>query len=278
MTRAQRSNRSSRLLVALVVVLVPMTLIAAERKKRAMKLGEYNPDDETVEMFEAMEAGVLDVKFIPKNEHEGQIFIENKTKKPLNVKMPEAFAGVPVLAQGGFGGGGGGFGGGGGGGGGQGIGGGGGGGRGGGGGFQNIPPERLGKLKVETLCLEHGKADPRPAMKYKIVPIDQFTDKAEVAELLKLYAEGKFSRAGAQAAAWHISNGMSWQELAAKRIERANGISYPYFNQEQLREAMAMANAAVQLAREQSPTSPGELAETTESADGAVLSTSAQRR
>ena len=48
----------------------------------------------------------VDVKFIAKSDHAARMIITNKTKQPLNLQMPEAFAGVPVLAQ--FGGGGGG--------------------------------------------------------------------------------------------------------------------------------------------------------------------------
>ena len=60
-------------------------------------------------MFAAIEKGDISVKLIPKDSTESQVLIKNETDKPLNVKLPDAFAGVPVLAQqGGFGGGGGG--------------------------------------------------------------------------------------------------------------------------------------------------------------------------
>ena len=83
-----------------------------------------------------MKSGDIEVQFIPKNAEEARVLVKNKTKQPLRIEMPAAFAGVPVLAQfggGGMGGGGMGGGGMGGGGGGQGMGGGmGGGGMGGG--------------------------------------------------------------------------------------------------------------------------------------------------
>ena len=76
-----------------------------------------------VELFEGMHNGDLDVTIIAKSDHAGRVIIANKTGKPVNIKLPEAFAAVPVVAQfgggGGGGQGGGGFGGGGGGGGGQ---------------------------------------------------------------------------------------------------------------------------------------------------------------
>nr|HPM81878.1 hypothetical protein [Candidatus Anammoximicrobium sp.] len=66
------------------------------------------PAAKRVELFEAIKAGDIAVKLIPKDAKEANVLIENKAKQPLEIKLPEAFAGVPVLAQigGGFGGGG----------------------------------------------------------------------------------------------------------------------------------------------------------------------------
>ena len=119
---------------------------------------------ESVGLFDAIEAGRVDVTFIAKSDRAARILITNREKQPIHLRLPEAFAGVPVLAQfggggggrggggGGLGGGGGGLGGGGGGqqsvggglgGGGGGLGGGGlGGGGGGGGGIFSVPPEK----------------------------------------------------------------------------------------------------------------------------------------
>ena len=58
-----------------------------------------------VELFQAVEEGKADLTFIAKNDHAGRVILTNNTKQPLNLQLPEAFAGVPVLAQ--FGGGGG---------------------------------------------------------------------------------------------------------------------------------------------------------------------------
>ena len=95
----------------------------------------------------------------------------------------------------------------------------------------NVAPDKTGDLKVGIFCLEHGKAEPRPQVAYEIKPISAFTDNKAVHELCRLYGSGRLSHSATQAAAWHLSNGMSWQELIAKRIKRANGTSYPYFSQ-----------------------------------------------
>ena len=177
--------------------------------------------NEQVEMFSAMEKGDIDVTFIPKNDREARVILKNNTKRPLSIRLPDAFAGVPVLAQAAGGGRAGGRGGAaapaggmmnqgmGGGMGGMGMGGMGmgGGGMGMGGGMFNIPAEKVAKFKVDTVCLEHGKKDPRPAVPYKIVPIASFTDKPEVQELCKMLGEGKIDqrRAGCRVASgqWH---------------------------------------------------------------------------
>lgn len=210
-----------------------------------------NANEEAIELFDAIDAGLVDLKFIPRNDEQARILVENKTKQPLDVRLPDAFAGVPVLAQGGFGGGGGG-------GGGQGVGGGGGGGR--GGGNFNIPPEKIGNIKVATVCLEHGKPDPRPAMEYEIRRLENFTTKPGVRELLELLGRGEVDRRVAQVAAWHLNNDMSWEELAAKEIHRANGQRYPYFSQRELKAAVAVVKHVQQVAAEQEPvvTSPGD--------------------
>jgi hypothetical protein len=225
----------------------------------------------TVDMFQAVEAGEIDVKLIPSNDKEANVIITNKTKRPLTVRLPEAFAGVPVLAQqiGQFGGGavgagnndndnnnnnqnqslGGGFGGGGLGGGLGGLGG------GGFGGAFNIAPEKVGKLKVACVCLEHGKKDPNPRVPYTMKPIDEFTKDVKVQVVLKLLASGKINQRIAQAAAWHFANGMTWQQLAAKKIDRLGRPDEPYFRPAELRSAFQVAALSERVAKQQQSSS-----------------------
>jgi hypothetical protein len=253
------------LALALAVALIAPLALATERAEKNSK-----PAPETVEMFSAIEEGKIGVTLIPKDSTLCRVLIENKTDKPLSVKLPEAFAGVPVLAQvGGFGGQGG-FGGGGLGGGGRGgwgggqqsFGGGWGGGMGGmggmgmggmgmGGGFFNVPPEAVAKLKVTTVCLEHGKREPRPrpGLKHEIKPIEEHTDRVEVHETVRMLGRGMMPQRVAQAAVWHLENDMSWQELASKQLRFANGARAPYFSPQEIQAAMQVASAATQLAQ-----------------------------
>ncbi len=257
-----------RCLGSAVVLLLLATIVwAAEGRARLAKKGNYNPTDQTVEMFTAIEKGDIAVKLIPKDSTECRVLIENKTNKPLNVKLPEAFAGVPALAQIGgdrrssrdnnrsnnsnqsFGGGMGGMG---------------MGGMGGmGGGMFNVPPENVGQLKATTVCLEHGKGEPRAAIPYEIKPLESFTTKTGVRELCALLGSGQINQRAAQAAAWHLNNGMSWQELAAKQLRFANGTRKPYFSPEELQSGRNIAAMAAKLSDErqkQNSASPGESA------------------
>jgi hypothetical protein len=211
-----------------------------------------------VEFFAAMEEGQVDVKFIAKSDRAARVLITNKTKQPLRLQLPEAFAGVPVLAQlggGGFGGGGRGGGGLGGGGGGQqsvggGLGGGGGGqiGGGGGGGFFNIPPQVTAKLNVPVVCLDHGLRNPSSSRPYKIVPATEHLDRPAVIELLKAFGRGELDRGATQAAAWHLNNDLSWNELATKRQGTRRSVSRPpYFSRQEIQAGMAYASEATRL-------------------------------
>jgi hypothetical protein len=242
------------------VFALAMAALAVEQRPRSAKgkSGQYDPDAQTVEMFAAIEKGVISVKLIPKDSTQSKIVIENKTDKPLNVKLPEAFAGVPILGQvgagaPGVGGGGRNRSGGSGNAGNQGV----GGGMGGmGGGMFNVPPEAVGKLNVPTVCLDHGKREPRAAIPYEIKPIENYTTKPGVRELCEMLGNGQVSRRAAQAAAWHLNNDMSWEKLGAKRLVHASGLSQPYFNPQELQAGMQAAATAERTAKEREQEKP----------------------
>ncbi|TVS17363.1 MAG: hypothetical protein EA424_12780, partial [Planctomycetaceae bacterium] len=60
---------------------------------------EQAPQSDAVEFFQAIQDGQIEVKLIPRNVKEANVLIENKGQQPLSIKLPDAFAGVPVLAQ-----------------------------------------------------------------------------------------------------------------------------------------------------------------------------------
>lgn len=242
-------------------------------KKSRLKAGQFNPDHETVELFAAMDSGVIAVKFIPHDATEAQVLIENKTQNPLNVKLPAAFAGVPVLAQFGPLNGNGAN---------NGI------GQQGGGqaagqnqtmgsgpgnnaqqrgpaanNFFNVPAGKVGKLKVPAVCLEHGKPAPRAAIPYKIVPIHLFTKDPEVVAVCTLLGSGELDQRAAQFAAWHLASEMTVAELEAKTIQYLDGSSEKYFTADEIRRGKSAIDQAVQLAAKSRENSPSTGASTT---------------
>ena len=217
---------------AAVAVLAASSIQAAG--KPAITKPKFDPNAPVVGLFEAMKDKQLEVKLIQKNSKSGNLLIENKTQETLTVALPDAFAGVHVLNQfggGGLGGGGGGL----------------GGGQQGGGGFFSIPPEKLVRLPVNSVCLEHGKPEPSSRMEYRVVPVEKVSTDPVLRQLLRFVATGRVNKNVAQAAAWHIANGKSWRELAAMKHQRAGSLpSPPIFSQAELRYAdMLVATAKV---------------------------------
>ncbi|MEQ8849353.1 hypothetical protein [Botrimarina sp.] len=233
--------------------------------------------EEALDLFDAIDDDLVDVKFVARNDRQGRLIVENRSDQELRLRMPEAFVGVPVLAQiggGGFGGGGGGFGGGGGGqavGGGGGLGGGGlgGGGFGGGGGAFSVAPEEAAKIDVPLLCLDHGKRIPSSSKPYDIVPADEYlSGKPEVIELLAAFGRGDLQRGAAQAAVWHANSEVSWAELATKLDGTVRStVRNPYFSRTEMQMAVAYYHEAMRRATERAESEADDAGEAESMAD-----------
>jgi hypothetical protein len=121
-----------------------------------------------------------------------------------------------------------------------------------GGGMFNVAPGVVGKAKFVSVCLEHGKPEPTPRMKYTIKPLTALSDKPEVAELCKMLVRGEIDQVSAQAAAWHLQDGLSWEQLALKeKVHLSNGYVEMYFNRGNLALAMQATRAAGERAQRQ---------------------------
>jgi hypothetical protein len=229
------------------------------------------------DLFEAEAQELVSLRYIPNNAKSAQIIVTNRTRRPLTLRLPDAFAGIPVLAQmggmGGMGGGNqGGFAAGGIGGGpqttaggagglgGQGMNGMGGGGMGmGGGGAFSIPPERSRTFRVPTVCLEYGKREPSSRMPYKLSRTETFSSDPKLAVVLESLGRGELPQKVAQAAAWHIANGLSWEKLAAEKIDHAGGTpDEPYFSQAELVAAHRVVAVATERAQRRQAAGPSE--------------------
>ena len=261
-------------LVACGVIVSPATVVFAAESGGAV--AATAPASAVTDLFDAEERQQVSIKYIPNNAKSAQIIVTNRTRSPQTLRLPTTFAGVPVLAQMGMGGGmgGGGMGGGGQGGfagagigggsqavgggfGGQGMNGMGGGGMGqGGGGAFSIPPERSRVFRVPTVCLEYGKAEPTSRMPYKLVRAESFSSDPKLAIVLESLSRGELSQKVAQAAVWHMANGLTWEKLAAEKIDHAGGIpDEPYFSQAELLAAHRVVALATEEARRRQPAS-----------------------
>jgi hypothetical protein len=234
--------------VCVAVALMAGSVDAKKKSKGAITKLTVDPKAPVVQLFEAMDDKKIAVKLIQISSKKGNLLVENMTDETITVQLPEAFVGVHVLNQiGGLGGGLGGGGQQGGGGGGQTAGGGGGqqggglggggqqGGIGGGGNFFSIPPEKLVRVSVTSVCLEYGKPEPTAKMEYRIMPVEAVSKDPVLKKLLTFVATGRINENSAQAAAWVLASGKTWNELANLKHRRLGGRPSPHmFNRAEL--------------------------------------------
>lgn len=205
------------------------------------------------DFFELLEDECIEVQFIPLASSHANVIVTNRTNRELEIQLPSAFGAIHVLGQfaprGGRLGGGQGVAPGGGqpgfpqngimpggfaqGGGQQGLGQnlGGGFGRGNFGQGQNgnlgpgfgrglfrLEPDASKKLSVDTVCLQYGRPDPRPTMRYKLVPLAEVcpAESLEHETIVRLCQElgrNEISQRAAQAIAWKLTNDLDWNSL-----------------------------------------------------------------
>lgn len=231
------------------------------------------PGSQTVEFFSALDQGHIAATVIPRDARQLTVQVENKTDKPLAIRMPESIAAVPVLAQmfmpgqlpgnnarantqqqpqglgAPFG---------------------------GpqmgnnlfqrgqqfnmpGGPLFNVLPGRIVKKKLSCVCLEFGKPNPRPRIPYRIERVEKLNSKPEVRELLALFGQGACSQKTAQIAAWHLANDMSWEQLARLKHKLANGSTRPRFTPADLQLAQRVVGQLPSKKRSKPSVSTGDL-------------------
>jgi hypothetical protein len=256
---------------------------------------KFDPDAERVGLFAGMESGSLESWLIPQDEKFGYVFVENKAHKPLTVEIPRSVVAVQNLKQfnlgnnknGIFGNNGNIFGGG------QNqnqLGQGGGGMQSVGGGLQqggnnvgnnqfplfnnnrpgfnnnnngfffSIPPQSRVRLDFHSVCLNHGLQTPSQRNRYFLVETDKYTKDEKLKELLALVGTGKIDPDVSQAVAWHLTDGMTYKQLAAKQQYHLGGYATSYFQTAELQQAVKLLDFVEQRLEEQKK------AETSESA------------
>lgn len=237
-----------------IVLLLCSTSIAPVNgtpEKGPMTTLSVKPDAPQVELFEGIEKQQLGARVYPMSAYSSSVYISNLTTAPLTVKVPAAVSSVHILAQAGpnpglL----------------QGL-------QGGqqtqlgdsqavGGnlnpvgnnqnndfnGFFTIPPEKTVKLKLSSVCLEHGKPCPSSLKTYELRPIEsQVQDKALLLVLQK-YNPKRDDLEMVQAIAWHLSSHLGWQELASKKKHQIVGGGVPFFTAAQLMAAKKVVEVA----------------------------------
>ena len=87
-------------------------------------------------------------------------------------------------------------------------------------------------------------------MTYQIMKVEQFRNDPVLEEVLKMVASGQLDSQSAQAAAWHVTDKMSWEQLAAKSTPHIARPSTLYFTAEQIAHAQSIFSTAVARAKE----------------------------
>ena len=242
-------------LVCLAAVLC--CALPAAQKGPTRKLA-VDPSAPQMELFAAIEQGLVSVRLVQNDETAGNAFFTNHSGAPLTVQIPPAFVGQHILAQAGL--------------------------------FQNnpfgqnqgnqqqqqgnagagqttgvsassgqnaqsgnnqniptffsIPAERVVQVPVKSVCLEHGKTNPHPRMTYHLAALETYTQDPLLQEFLKQFGSETQDQAVVQAAAWHVANHLSWETLAAKRVAHAGGFATRYFTDAQIKGAKQLVERA----------------------------------
>ena len=266
-------------------ILAAMTFlpVAARAAEPSKGLAPADPKCETVDLFSGIEKGQLAVQLIPRDPWQCRLLVTNKTDKPLNVALPEVLAGAPVLAQiglpnarnapnarnrnrnnpvnannannnatqalglpmgpgnpmgpglnqgnpmmnnrpGNLG------------------------------PMFCVPPEKTGQLRIASVCLEHGKPNPRPSVPYELKPIDGLVAKPEVSEVLRMLGQGTLGQRATQAAVWHLNNNLTWQQLEAMKTDKFLLVGQPRFSAQDLADAKTAVDKAAKQVQQRGAT------------------------
>jgi len=108
-----------------------------------------------------------------------------------------------------------------------------------------LAPKKFIEETVRTVCLEYGKADPTPKMKYEMRPLSDVTTRKEVQVLCELRGNNAVHPDVLQAATWNLNNDMSWDDLNAKQITSMGNRPRPYFAQGVLEAAQRLTDEAL---------------------------------
>ncbi len=194
-------------------------------------------------VFDAVRAGDVEVRVVPRDAHQVTVLVHNTTSRPVRIRLPGVLAAVPVLPEPGStssrrpqqqtqalgighsspslarktskstrsvpevhrG------------------------------GVFSVPPGKVVRKTLKSVCLQYGIPEPGPRNKYKLAPIDEVVSNDQVSRLLGYLTPA--NQRVVQLAAWHLNNKMSWEQLGRVRIPPGNGRSNQPFQRHELEAA-----------------------------------------
>jgi hypothetical protein len=112
-----------------------------------------------------------------------------------------------------------------------------------------VMPGKTRAVRVPTVCLQHGRPEPSPRVAYRLVALESHSKDPKLAMVLEALGRGEIPQKVAQAAAWHLANGLTWERLAAEKIDHAGGDpDEPVFAPWELQAAFRVVEVATQQA------------------------------
>ncbi len=121
----------------------------------------------------------------------------------------------------------------------------------------HVPARKAVAIRSPTVCLDYGRREPTPRIPYRLVALDTVSQDPKLAIVLGGLASGHVPQKVAQAAAWHLSSGRTWEQLAAEVITQAGGDpDIPFFSPAELVAAQRVVAIATKVAGEQAAAKP----------------------
>ncbi|MFN7813113.1 MAG: hypothetical protein ACK5SI_10690, partial [Planctomycetia bacterium] len=110
-----------------------------------------------------------------------------------------------------------------------------------------VMPGKTRAVRVPTVCLQHGRPEPSPRVAYRLVALESQSKDPKLAVVLEALGRGEIPQKVAQAAAWHLANGLTRERLAAVKIDHAGGDpDEPFFAAWELQAAFRVVEVATQ--------------------------------
>ncbi len=112
-------------------------------------------------------------------------------------------------------------------------------------GLLSVPAGRTIRIRLDSVCLEYGKSEPRPRIAYELRPLETFSDDPILKQVLAMLPYEGVSQREIQIASWHLASDMSWEDLDALRVEHLNGRSERRFETAEIDRAREIVDAII---------------------------------